>query len=135
MTVTQIGVSLVAILLLAGIARALKRRESRIGDATTAATFAQDALAGFRAGRAIVGTDGAAALVAGDTGIAVVQRQGARVSVRRLISPLRLSVAIEGVTVDTGERQLGAVLLFGVTESEVRALEDEAGRTTVMTLH
>ena len=131
----QLGGSLAAILLLAWIARLLKLGESRISDATTAAGFAEDALAGFRAGRAVVGTDGAAALVAGDTGIAVLKRHGARVAVRRLIPPLRLTVAIEGVTVETGERLFGAVLLFGVTESEVRALEGEAGRSTVVTLH
>ena len=34
-----------------------------------------------------------------------------------------------------GERLFGAVTLFGVTEPEVRALEGEAGRTTVVTLH
>ncbi|HET9509806.1 MAG TPA: hypothetical protein VFO80_01535 [Sphingomonas sp.] len=135
MTLTQLGGSLVAVLLLAWIARWLRLGESKIADATTAAMFAQDALAGFHAGRAVVGTDGAAALVAGDTGIAVVKRHGAKVAVRRLIPPLHLRVSIEGVTVETGERLFGAVTLFGVTELEVRALEAEAGRTTVVTLH
>ena len=51
------------------------------------------------------------------------------------IPPLSLRVAVEGVTIETGERLFGAVLLFGVTEGEVRALEGEAGRTTVVTLH
>ena len=113
----------------------LKLGESRITDASRAAEFAEESLAGFRAGRAIVGTDGAAALVAGDAGIAVLKRHGARVAARRLIPPLSLRVAVEGVTVETGERLFGAVLLFGVTEGEVRALEGEAGRTTVVTLH
>lgn len=131
----QLGGSLAAVLLLAWIARWMKLGESRISSATTAAEFAEAALAGFHAGRAIVGTDGAAALVAGDTGIAVVKRHGARVAVRRLIPPLHLRVAVEGVTVETGERLFGAVTLFGVTEPEVRALEAEAGRTTVVTLH
>lgn len=135
MSWAQLGGSLVATLVLAWIARALKLGESRISDAETAAGFAEEALAGFRAGRAIVGTDGAAALVAGDAGIAVLKRHGARVAVRRLVPPLALRVAVEGVTVDTGERLFGAVLLFGVTEGEVRALEGEAGRSTVVTLH
>ncbi|MBM3929595.1 MAG: hypothetical protein FJ335_14235 [Sphingomonadales bacterium] len=135
MTLTQLGGSLVAVLLLAWIARWLRLGESKITDATTAAEFAQNALAGFHAGRAVVGTDGAAALVAGDTGIAVVKRHGAKVAVRRLIPPLHLRVSVEGVTVETGERLFGAVTLFGVTEIEVRALEAEAGRTTVVTLH
>ena len=135
MSWVQLGGSLAAILTLAWIARLLKLGESRISDAETAARFAEDALAGFRAGRAVVGTDGAAALVAGDTGIAVLKRHGARVAVRRLIPSLTLNVAVEGVTVETGERLFGAVLLFGVTEGEVRALEGEAGRSTVVTLH
>jgi len=131
----QLGGWLAAVLLLAWIARVLRMGEGRITDATTAAGFAEGALAGFRAGRALVGTDGAAALVAGDAGIAVLKRHGARVAVRRLIPPLRLRVAVEGVTVDTGERLFGAVTLFGVTEDEVRALEAGAGRSTVVTLH
>ncbi|KQN25052.1 hypothetical protein ASE86_01940 [Sphingomonas sp. Leaf33] len=135
MTLTQLGGSLVAVLVLAWIARWLRLGESRITDPTTAAEFAESSLAGFRAGRAVVGTDGAAALVAGDTGIAVVKRHGAKVAVRRLIPPLHLRVSVEGVTVETGERLFGAVTLFGVTEIEVRALEAEAGRTTVVTLH
>ncbi|WP_394653008.1 hypothetical protein [uncultured Sphingomonas sp.] len=135
MTLTQLGGSLVAVLLLAWIARWLRLGESKITDATTAAQFAEGALAGFHAGRAVVGTDGAAALVAGDTGIAVVKRHGVKVAVRRLIPPLHLRVSVEGVTVETGERLFGAVTLFGVTELEVRALEAEAGRTTVVTLH
>lgn len=135
MSWTQLGGSLAAILVLAWIARMLKLGESRISDATVAAEFAEGALAGFRAGRAIVGTDGAAALVAGDTGIAVLKRHGARVAVRRLVPPLPLRVAVEGVTVHTGERLFGDVTLFGVTEGEVRALEADAGRATVVTLH
>ena len=135
MTLTQLGGSLVAVLLLAWIARWLRLGESRIADATTAAGFAEASLAGFRAGRAIVATDGSAALVAGNAGIAVLKRHGARVAVRRLIPPLHLRVAVEGVTVETGERLFGAVTLFGVTEPEVRALEGEAGRPTVVTLH
>jgi len=135
MTLTQLGGSLVAVLLLAWIARWLKLGESRIADATTAAEFAEASLAGFRAGRAIVATDGSAALVAGNAGVAVLKRHGARVAVRRLIPPLHLRVAVEGVTVETGERLFGAVTLFGVTEGEIRALEADAGRPTVVTLH
>lgn len=127
----QLGGSLVAVLVLAWIARMLKLGESRITDANRAAEIAQEALAGFRARRAIVATDGGAALVAGDAGVAVLKRHGARVAVRRLLPPLALRVSIEGVTVETGERLFGAVTLFGVTEPEVRALESEAGAPTL----
>lgn len=135
MSWTQIAGSLVAILVLAWIARALKLGETRLNDPERAAEMAEQALAGFTASRALVGTDGAAALVAGDTGIAVLKRHGARVAVRRLVPPLRLGVSVEGVTVETGERLFGAVALFGVTEPEVRALEAAAGRSNIYTLH
>lgn len=127
MTLTQLVGSLVSILVLAWVARLLKLGESRITDPARAAEFAEEALAGFRAGRAIVGTDGAAALVAGDAGIALLKRHGARIAVRRLVPPLHLRVAVEGVTVESGERLFGAATLFGVTEGEVRALEADAG--------
>lgn len=135
MSWAQLAGSFVAILVLAMVARMLKLGESRLSDPARAAELAEEVLAGFNAGRAIVGTDGAAALVAGDAGIAVLKRHGAKVAVRRLIPPLNLRVSIEGVTVETGERLFGAVRLFGVTEPEVRALEAEAGRTNVVTLH
>ena len=119
----QLGGSLVAILALAGVARLLKLGEARISDAGKAREMAEDMLAGFVAHGAIVGTDGNAALVAGDGAIAVLKRHGAKVAARRLLPPLALSVAVEGVFVETGERLFGRVLLFGVVEGDVRALE------------
>ena len=135
MSATQLVGSLIAIVVLAWVARLLKLGESRISDPARAAEFAEQALAGFRAGRAIVATDGAAALVAGDAGIALLKRHGARVAVRRLIPPLHLRIAVEGVTVESGERLFGPVTLFGVTEADVRALEADAGRPSVVTIH
>ena len=119
----QLGGSLVAILALAGFARMLRLGESRIGDAAKAREMAEEMLAGFDAYAAIVGTDGNAALVLGNGTIAVLKRHGAKVAARRLLPPLRLFTAVEGVEVDTGERLFGRVLLFGVVESDVRALE------------
>ena len=123
MSWTQILLSLAAILALALVARWLKLGESRISDAATACRMAEDALVAFRARAALVATDGSAALVAGSTGIALLKRHGAQVAVRRLLPPLRLSEAVEGVTIDSGERWFGRVTLFGVLADEVRGLE------------
>lgn len=119
----QLGGSLAAILGLAGIARLLRLGESRIDDPARACAFAEEMLAGFSARRALLSADGSAALVAGDGTVAVLKRHGARVAARRLAPPLRLREAIEGVTVDTGERLFGAVTLVGVLADDVRALE------------
>lgn len=123
MSLTQLGGSLVAILVLALIARMLKLGESRIADAETARGFAEEALAGFVARDALVGTDGGAALVAGNGTLAILKRHGAQVAVRRLVPPLTLREAIEGVAIETHERRFGAVTLFGVIADDVRRLE------------
>jgi hypothetical protein len=120
---TQIGGSLLAILMLAGVARMLRLGDAQIGDADRAREMAEDMLAGFEARAAIVGTDGNAALVLGNGTIAVLKRHGAKVAARRLLPPLQLFTAVEGVEVATGERLFGRVLLFGVLEEDVRALE------------
>lgn len=120
---TQIGGSLLAILMLAGVARMLRLGDAQIGDADRAREMAEDMLAGFEARAAIVGTDGNAALVLGNGTIAVLKRHGAKVAARRLLPPLQLFTAVEGVEVATGERLFGRVLLFEVLEEDVRALE------------
>ncbi|KQS03167.1 hypothetical protein ASG11_01885 [Sphingomonas sp. Leaf357] len=124
----QFGGSLAAIFALAGVARMLRLGESRIGDAAKAREMAEEMLAGFDAYGAIVGTDGKAALVLGNGTIAVLKRHGAKVAARRLLPPLQLFTAVEGVEVATGERLFGRVLLFGVVESDVRALEAQLTR-------
>lgn len=135
---TLLSVSLAAIVLLALIARMLKLGESRIVDGATAVRFAEEALAGFEGGEALVSSDGSGALVAGIGTVAVIKRHGARVAVRRLVPPLKLQVAVEGVAVDTGERIFGKITLLGITQFEVQALEDAARRAgvgQVVTLH
>lgn len=124
----DLGGSLLAILALAGVARMLRLGESRIASAAKAREMAENMLAGFEAHAAIVGTDGNAALVAGNGAIAVLKRHGAKVAARRLLTPLHLTTAIEGVTVETGERLFGRVLLFGVIEADVRGLEESLTR-------
>ncbi|MEO5865621.1 MAG: hypothetical protein ABIS14_12975 [Sphingomonas sp.] len=130
---TQLGLSVLAVLVLAGVARLLRLGESRIGGVADARRFAEEALAGFEAHAAVVGTDGCAAVVAGTFGradrgsagaaLAVLKRHGAQVAARRLLAPLALGEATEGVTVRTGERLFGDVILLGVLASDVRALE------------
>ncbi|MES2754015.1 MAG: hypothetical protein V4659_05060 [Pseudomonadota bacterium] len=122
MTWVQLGGSLVAILLLAGVARALRLGESRIADPATARRLAEEALVGFDARAALVSSDGNAALVAGDATIAVLKRHGANVAARRLLPPLHVRRTVEGVAVATGERMFGDVVLHGVTDDEVAAL-------------
>jgi len=119
----QLAGSIVAILALAGIARWLRLGESRIGSTAEAREIAEDMLVGFRAHAALVSQDGGAAIVAGNGAIAVLKRHGARVAARRLLPPLSVSPAVEGVTVRTGERLFGDVTLLGVLEADVRGLE------------
>eukprot|EP01035_Chromulina_nebulosa_P044176 gene44176-59832_t len=54
----QLGGSIVAILLLAGVARMLRLGESKIATAAEARRFAEEALVGFEARHALVGQDG-----------------------------------------------------------------------------
>jgi hypothetical protein len=119
----QLAFSLAGVLGLAAVARLLRLGESRIGDAVQARRIAEDMLAGFEARRAIVSVDGNAAIVAGNGTIAVLKRHGAHVAARRLLPPLALRPAVEGVQVETGERLFGAITLVGVVEDDVRGLE------------
>ncbi|MFA5965913.1 MAG: hypothetical protein WC804_18000 [Sphingomonas sp.] len=119
----QLGGSIVAILILAGVARMLRLGESKIASAADARRLAEEALVGFEARHALVGQDGNAALVAGNGAIAVLKRHGAQVAVRRLLPPLRFREAVEGVTIETGERLFGAVTLLGVLPVDVEVLE------------
>ncbi len=119
----QLGGSFAAVFLLAWIARLLKLGESRIADADTARRMAEEALSGFVARAALVGTNGAAALVLGNDGIALLKRHGAKFAVRRLSRPLWRRPAPEGVTIETGERMFGPVLLYGVLPEDVDRLE------------
>ena len=120
---TQLGGSLVAILVLAWVARLLKLGESHIADPNTAAQMAEEILPDFEARAALVGTNGSAALVLGKGEIAILKRHGARVAARRLSRPLWRRAAPEGVTIETGERMFGAVTLFGVLPEDVDRLE------------
>lgn len=128
MSDAQIAAALGAMLVLAGLARWLRLRESRIDDAPKARALAAERLAGFVAQDALVSSDGSAAIVAGSGVVAVLKRRGARVLARRMLSPLILGPAIEGVRVHTGDTGFGSVVLLGVVAEEVRALEASAAR-------
>jgi len=119
----QLGGSVAAVLVLVLVSWLLKLGESRIADEATARTMAEDALSGFVARAALVGTNGAAALVLGTDGIALVKRHGAKVAVRRLGRPLWRRPSPEGVTIETGEKMFGPVLLYGVLPEDVDGLE------------
>ncbi|KRC79792.1 hypothetical protein [Sphingomonas sp. Root241] len=119
----QLGGSVAAVLVLVLISWLLKLGESRIADAETAKRMAEDALSGFVARDALVGTNGAAALVLGNDGIALLKRHGAKVAARRLARPLWRRPSPEGVTVESGERMFGPVLLYGVLPEDVDRLE------------
>ena len=119
----ELSGSVTAVLVLAVLAWALKLGQSKISDPATACRLAEEMLAGFIARRAIVSQDGSAALVAGNGTIAVLKRHGARVAARRMIPPLRVREAVEGVTIDTGERMFGPVTLLGVLPDDGERLD------------
>jgi hypothetical protein len=119
----QLGGSVAAVLVLVLISWLLKLGESRIADEATAKRMAEEALSGFVARDALVGTNGAAALVLGNDGVALLKRHGAKVAARRLARPLWRQPSPEGVTIESGERMFGPVLLYGVLPEDVDRLE------------
>jgi hypothetical protein len=119
----QLGGSVAAVLVLVLISWRLKLGESRIADEATAKRMAEEALSGFVARDALVGTNGAAALVLGNDGVALLKRHGAKVAARRLARPLWRQPSPEGVTIESGERMFGPVLLYGVLPEDVDRLE------------
>lgn len=118
-----LGYSVAGLVALALVARWLRLDESRIASPARAREMAETQLAGFVAHGAVVGTDGHAALVVGNGALALLRRKGTKVAIRRLLPPVALAQDVEGVRVESGERALGSVLLFGITADEVRALE------------
>ncbi|OYX36914.1 MULTISPECIES: hypothetical protein [unclassified Sphingomonas] len=122
MSLTQLIISLVGVLGLALIARLLRLGEGKIASEDDACRIAEEMLAGFEARRAIVSKDGDAALVGGNGTVAVLKRHGAKVAARRLVPPLAIRDAPEGVTIDTGERLFGSVTLINVFPDDARAL-------------
>lgn len=118
------GASLAAILILAGIAWALRlgRGTARIDEPEDAIREADAAIAGFSGESAIVGTDGNAALVVDGRGrVVALKVHGARIAVREIAWQKVRSVPA-GMLIDTDERRFGSVLLAGVTALHIRQL-------------
>ena len=105
----QLGGSVVAIFVLAGIAWALGLGRASIADDAQAMRDAEDALFGFEAERAVVGSDGRAALVYGTDGkVAVLKMHGAQPAVR-LVNAAAVRETADGLVIDSGERLFGRV--------------------------
>ena len=118
------GGSLVAILALAAAAWTLRlgRDGGRIAEPEDAMRGAEEALAGFDASAAVIGSDSRAALVVGQDGrLAVLKAHGARVAVRE-IGWVAVRATPTGMLVDSGERRFGQVLLAGVNALDIRRL-------------
>lgn len=119
-----LGGSLFAIVLLAGVAWAIRlgRGSGRIDAPEDAMRDAGHALSGFNPVAAVVAEDGAAALVVGrDARVAVLKAHGARVAAREVKWSAVRSTQ-EGIVVETGERRFGRVPLAGVDALHVRQL-------------
>ena len=121
--------SLAAVLLLAGVAWALRLgRDRKIGAPEDAAEAVEAAIAGFRAANAVVGADGAAALVVDGQGrVAVCKRHGARIAVRE-VAWADIRATAGGLLVDHGERRFGAVTVAGVNALDVKRLVPSPAR-------
>ncbi|MEG3088471.1 hypothetical protein [Sphingomonas sp. PB4P5] len=105
----QLGGSIAAILVLAGIAWALGLGRTSITGEADAMRAAEDALSGFEATRAVVGSDGRAALVYGVDGrVAVLKMHGAQPAVR-LVRTAAVQDTGEALLVESGERLFGRV--------------------------
>ena len=119
----QLGGSLVAILVLAGVAWALRLgRDAPIATPEDAAAAAEAALAGFEATDVVLGADGAGALAVGADGrLAAVKRHGARAAVRS-VSWADVRSGPGGAVIETGERRFGRVTLAGVDALHLRRL-------------
>jgi hypothetical protein len=113
-----LGGSLVAILMLAGVARLLRLGGGGIASETEATEQAEALLPGFEAERATVGSDGQAALVRGrDGSLALLKLHGVHVAARHLPAGSPVTTTAEGLRIDTGERRFGAVLVRGAGDS------------------
>lgn len=120
----QFGGSLLAVLLLAGVAWWLKLgRDRRIESPEAAADAADHALPGFVTENAVVGADGLAALAIDREGsrVAVCKRHGAQIAVRE-VGWSALRSTDKGIVVETGERRFGRVPIAGVNALDMRRL-------------
>ena len=124
---TEIGIALIAglavLLIVGSLVWVMRRgRRGRIESPEEAAAAADATLGGFETLGAVVGADGAGALAVDRTGrVAVMRRQGRRISVRE-IAWVALRSTVEGILVDSGDGRMGRVLIAGVDALDVRRL-------------
>lgn len=109
----QTGGSLVAILALYGLARALKLGGSPgLSDEESVRVAAGEVEDGFVARRIAIGRDGKAALTADPEGrIMVIKRHGNRFAGRVLNRDARVREEVDALVVDTGDPRFGKVRL------------------------
>ncbi len=125
-----LGGSLGAVLALGGIAAGLKlgRKERILVEEADALRAADEAIAGFVAVSAVIGSDGRGALVFGeDRRVVVLKAHGARIAAR-VIEWDAVRATPGRMLVETGERRFGAVALPGVDALDVRRLAPQLTR-------
>ncbi|HEU0066718.1 MAG TPA: hypothetical protein VFQ57_05700 [Sphingomonas sp.] len=112
-----------AVLVLAGVAwLVLRPRVLPIELAEDVAVAADASLSGFASAGAVVGADGAAALVVDAHGrVAVCRRLGKQIAVRE-VPWTAIRATAGGMMVSSGERRFGDVLVAGVDALDVRRL-------------
>ena len=109
----QTGGSLIAILALYFLARALKLGgKPRLGDEAQVQAYAGEVEEGFDAQRVSIARDGAAALASDAEGrIMVIKRHGNRFAGRILTRSAAVREEVDGLVVNTAEARFGAVRL------------------------
>lgn len=123
MNLMLLGASLAAILAVAGLVWLLRLGDNRIGDAEDAARIAEEQIAGFEAGPALMSGDGEAAMVEGTDGrVVILKRHGAHCAGRVLQKPLRAHRSGEGWKVETGDPRFGQVSLALSKQDEDKLL-------------
>lgn len=111
--------SLGAVLALVAAARLLRLGGGGIADETEAMAEAEAMLSGFEAARALVGSDGKAALVWGrDGSAALLKLHGNHVAARHLTAPV-IERTPEGLAIDSGDRWFGRVVVRGADDPQV----------------
>ncbi|MGB3472881.1 MAG: hypothetical protein WBA51_18850 [Erythrobacter sp.] len=110
---TQFGGSLIAILVLAGIAWALKLGgKPKLHDDADVARAANEVEDGFVPGRSSISREGAAALARDQAGrIMVIKRHGNRFAGRIIDGRARCREEVDGLVVETGDARFGSVRL------------------------
>ncbi len=118
-----LGGSILAVLLLAGIARLLGLGGAALAGEAEARDTAEAMLPGFEpCGRAWLDRDRAGAVVEGADGVAVVRRHGARFVARRFALPVEAGAEGAMVVIASGERLLEPFVIALASEAEAREL-------------